>query len=43
LACFRAVASIAALDVSIHSYDEFLDAILVSKSVAMSAASKLIL
>lgn len=43
LACFKAVASIAALDVSIHSYDEFLHAILVSKSVTMSAASKLLL
>jgi hypothetical protein len=43
MACFRVGASIAALDVSIHSYDEFLDAILVSKSAAMSAASKLLL
>lgn len=42
LACFRAVSRIAGLDVELYSYNEFFDAFLLSKSIAMGAVAKVI-
>jgi hypothetical protein len=42
LACFRTVSSIAGLNILVYSYDEFLDAIFISKSLVQTVPTKLV-